>query len=50
MYSQFKLDMRKNVITVRVANSRSRFPREVVERVPLEIFKNHLAEAIGNTG
>lgn len=42
--------MKKNVLSVRVVNPRSSFPGEAVEHVSLEIFKNQLAKAMGNTG
>lgn len=47
MYGQLKLEIRKNVLTRRVVNSRSQFSREDVEHASLEIFRTWLAKAMG---
>jgi len=41
MHRKFRLNMRKNLFTLRVTEPWNRLPREVVES-PLEIFKTHL--------
>jgi len=46
-HRRFPLNTRKPFLTVRVIKHRHRFPREVVERPSLEIFKIHLDTVLG---
>ncbi|KGL84953.1 hypothetical protein N309_11836, partial [Tinamus guttatus] len=45
---RFKLDIEKNFYTEIVAKRQTRLPREVVESPSLAVFKNRLAEVLGD--
>ncbi len=45
---RFRLDIRKNIFTMRVVEHWPRLPREAVDAPSLETFKARLAEALSN--
>ncbi|KAK4807180.1 hypothetical protein QYF61_024300 [Mycteria americana] len=47
-HRRFRLNIKKNVFTVRVTEHWNRLSREVVESPSLEIFKSHLDMVLGN--
>ncbi|KFV85406.1 hypothetical protein N308_09932, partial [Struthio camelus australis] len=47
-HRQFRLNLRKKFLTVRVTEHWNRLPREVVDSSSLEIFKIHLDTTLGN--
>ncbi|KFV84427.1 hypothetical protein N308_02856, partial [Struthio camelus australis] len=47
-HGRFRLALRKNFFTLKVAEHWNRLPREVVESPSVEIFKSHLDRILGN--
>lgn len=45
---RFGQDIRKTFFTERVFEHWSRLPREVIETLPLEVFKKHVGVALGD--
>lgn len=45
---RFRLDVRKKVCRMRVVHHCNRFPREVMDVLPLKVFKVRLERAFSN--
>ena len=45
---RFRLDIRKKSFTVRVVRHWNRMPRDVVDALSLEAFKERMDKALGN--
>lgn len=45
---RFRLDIRSKIVTKRVIRHWNKFPWEMVESLPLEVFQRYLGVALGN--